>query len=109
MDDMMTITKIKAYTKRLLDKLQVNIKWALMEIKPSKSHSISIVKGRFVNKRFCINNGPIPMILEKPIKSIGCWYSADLKNSKQVEKLRQDKISSLKQINNPALPGKLKL
>lgn len=48
-------------------------------------------------------------VLEKPIKSLGRWYSAELKDSEQVEQLRQDTISGLKQINNTALPGKLKL
>ncbi|XDV11573.1 hypothetical protein PO909_000474, partial [Leuciscus waleckii] len=91
------------------DKLQGNIKWARMEIKPSKSRSISIVKGQLTNERFQVNNEPIPTVLEKPIKSLGRWYSAELKDSKQVEQLRQDTISGLKKINNTALPGKLKL
>ncbi|KAK0139173.1 Retrovirus-related Pol polyprotein from type-2 retrotransposable element R2DM [Merluccius polli] len=94
MDDMTTITT-SACTKRLLDKLQGNMKWARMEFKPSKSRSISIVKGQLANERFHVNNEPIPTVLEKPIKSLGRWYSAELKDSKQ--------------INSTALPGKLKL
>ena len=109
MDDMTTITTTVACTKRLLEKLQGNIKWARMEIKPSKSRSISIAKGKLTNERFHVNNEPIPTVLEKPIKSLGRWYSAELKDSEQVEQLRQDTISGLKQINNTALPGKLKL
>ncbi len=80
-----------------------------MEIKPSKSRSISIIKGQIVNERFYINDEPIPTILEKPIKSLGRWYNTDLKDAKQVEQLKQDTISGLKQINSTALPGKLKL
>ncbi|TWW73490.1 hypothetical protein D4764_15G0008840 [Takifugu flavidus] len=109
MDDMTTITTTRACTKRLLEKLQKNIQWARMEIKPSKSGSISIVKGQLANDRFHINNEPVPTILEKPIKSLGRWYSAELKDSKQVEQLKQDTISGLRQINSTALPGKLKL
>lgn len=71
MDDMTTITTIRACTKRLLDKLQKNIQWARMEIKPSKSGSISIVKGQLAIDRFHMNNEPVPTILEKPIKSLG--------------------------------------
>lgn len=73
MDDMTTITTTNACTKRLLYKLQENIRWARMEIKPSKSRSISIVKGQIVNERFHINDELIPTILEKPIKSLGRW------------------------------------
>lgn len=109
MDDMTTITTTKACTKRLLYKLQENIRWARMEIKPSKSRSISIVKGQIVNERFYINYSPITTILEKPIKSLGRWYNSDLKDAEQVEQLRQDTISGLKQINSTALAGKLKL
>lgn len=67
-----------------------------MEIKPSKSRSIFIVKGQLANERFHVNNEPLPTILEKPIKSLGRWYSAEHKDSKQVEQLRQDTISDLK-------------
>ena len=109
MDDMTTITTTIACTKRLLEKLQGNIKWARMEIKPSKSRSISIVKGKLTNERFQVNNDPIPTVLEKPIKSLGRWYNAELRDSEQVEQLRQDTIIGLKQINKTALPGKLKL
>lgn len=37
MDDMTTLTTTEAHTKQLLGKLQENIKWAQMKIKPSKS------------------------------------------------------------------------
>ncbi|TWW63624.1 hypothetical protein D4764_03G0006320 [Takifugu flavidus] len=66
-----------------------------MEIKPSKSGSISIVKGQLAYERFHINNKLVPTILEKHIKSLGRWYSAELKDSKQVEQLKQDTISGL--------------
>lgn len=68
---------------------------------------ISTVKGRITGERFRINNDSIPTVLEKSVKSLGHWYNADLKDSEQVEQLRQNKISSLKQINNTALPGKV--
>ncbi|KAK7929282.1 hypothetical protein WMY93_005677 [Mugilogobius chulae] len=109
MDDMTTITNTKPCTKRLLDKLQSNIKWAGMKIKPSKSRSISIVKGQLVSETFFVSEEPIPTILEKPIKSLGRWYNATLNDTEQIEQIRQDTIRGLKQINNTALPGKLKL
>ncbi|KAK0148024.1 hypothetical protein N1851_012273 [Merluccius polli] len=65
--------------------------------------------GQLTNLRFHIHDEPIPTILEKPIKSLGRWYYPGLKDAEQVEQLRQDTISGLKQINTTALPGKLKL
>ncbi|KAI2644850.1 hypothetical protein H4Q32_030713 [Labeo rohita] len=109
MDDMTLITTTKPCTRRLLQKLQENIQWARMQFKPSKSRSISIVKGQLTGERFYISEEPIPTVLEKPIKSLGRWYSADLKDTQQIEQLRRDLANGLKQINNTALPGKLKL
>ena len=80
-----------------------------MAFKPSKFQSISIIKGLVTNKRFSIRGVPIPTVLEKPVKSLGPWFAADLKDFKQVEQIRQDVISCLKRINNTALHGKLKL
>lgn len=77
-----------------------------MEIKPSKSRSISIVNS---DEKFNINGEAIPTLQEKPIQSLGRWYNAELKDTQQVEELRQNTINGLKQIDSIALPGKLKL
>lgn len=46
---------------------------------------------------------------EKPVKSLGRWYSTGLKDTSQVEQLKQDTISGLNQINKTALHGRLEL
>ncbi|CDQ81793.1 unnamed protein product [Oncorhynchus mykiss] len=79
MDDMTTLTTTAACTRRLLAKLQDNIKWAQMKIKPSKSRSISIVKGQLKDVRFCIGDDPIPTVSEQPVKSLGRWYNESLR------------------------------
>ncbi|TWW73418.1 hypothetical protein D4764_15G0008120 [Takifugu flavidus] len=109
MDDMTTLTTTAACTSRLLGKLQENIKWARMKIKPSKSRSISIVKGELKNVKFLIGDDPIPTVSEQPVKSLGRWYNASLKDKDQVQHLKQDITNSLKIINKTPLPGKLKL
>lgn len=109
MDDMTVITTTKPCTRRLMQKLQQNIEWARMDFKPSKSRSISIVKGQLTGERFHISVEPIPTLLEKLIKSLGRWYNADLRDTQQLEQLRHDTANGLRQINNTALPGKLKL
>ena len=109
MDDMTVITTTKPCTRRLLQKLEENIQWARMDFKPSKSRSISIVRGQLTGERFHISGEPIPTLLEKPIKSLGRWYNADLRDTQQIEQLRQDTANGLRQINNTSLPGKLKL
>ena len=49
-----------------------------MKVKPSKSRSLSIVKGKVVDKKFAINEEVMPTVLEKPVKSLGRWYDASL-------------------------------
>lgn len=109
MDDMTTLTTTAACTRRLLGKLQENIKWARMKIKPSKSRSISIVKGELKNVKFLIGDDPIPTVSEQPVKSLGRWYNASLKDKDQVQQLKQDITNNLEDINKTPLPGKLKL
>jgi len=41
-----------------------------MQFKPSKSRSISIVKGKVVDKTFFINGKAIPSVSVKPVKSL---------------------------------------
>ena len=109
MDDMTTFTTTMPCTRQLLIKLQENIEWARMKIKPSKSRSISVVKGKLSEQRFFIGEEPIPTVSEKPVKSLGHWYDANLKDKVRVDHLRQDTICSLESIDKSLLPGRLKL
>ena len=109
MDDMTTLTSTIPCTKRLLGKLHTNITWARMKFKPSKSRSISIIKGKVVDQRFCIGETPIPMVSEQPVKSLGRWYNANLKDADQVDQLREQTIKGLVTIDKTLLPGKLKV
>lgn len=45
---------------------------------------------------------------EKPVKSLGRWYDANLKDKDQVDQLRQDIIHGLESIDKSLLPGRLK-
>jgi len=83
MDDMTTMTSTVACTNLLLGKLTNNIEWARMQFRPSKSRSISIVKGKIVDKILFINGEAIPTVSEKPVKSHG-----DLKDTVRVEEVR---------------------
>ena len=109
MDDMTILTTTKACARRMLNKLQENIQWARMEIKPSKSRSISIIKGKLSEHRFYVDKEAIPTVSEKPVKSLGRWYHATLKDTEQVNQLTQDTICGLESISKTMLPGRLKL
>ena len=46
MDDATVISESKSHMEKLLKHLQELFKWAVMKIIPSKSHSLSIIKGK---------------------------------------------------------------
>ena len=52
MDDMMLVTTTVPCMKRILETLNKNIKWADMKIKPTKSRSISISRGKLSDRKF---------------------------------------------------------
>lgn len=97
MDDMTILTTTAACTRWLLRKLQENIKWARMNI------------NRTSHNKFCIGDNPIPTVSEQPVKSLGRWYNAGLRDKKQVQQVWQNITNNLENINKTLLPGKLKL
>ncbi|MDG2555426.1 reverse transcriptase family protein, partial [Vibrio parahaemolyticus] len=109
MDDMTLVTTTMPCTKRLLEKVNKNLKWASMKIKPSKSRSISIHRGKLSDRKFVIDDEEIPTIREKSVKSLGRWYNVELNDEEQVVKFRKDVAEGLDRIDKSELPGKLKL
>ena len=78
MDDMTVISESKSHMENLLKCLQELFKWAVMKVKPSKSRSLSIIKGKCQEIKLAINNNVIPTIREKSVKSLGRCYSLPL-------------------------------
>ena len=78
MDDVAVISESISHMEKLLKRLQELFKWAVMKIKPSKSRSLSIIKGKCQEIKFAINNNVIPTIHEKSVKSLGHCYSHPL-------------------------------
>ena len=77
---------------------------SLCFIKPSKSRSISVIKGKLTEHQFYMGEESIPTVSEKPVKSLGRWYHATLKETEQVDQLRQDTICGLESIHKTMLP-----
>ncbi|XP_076879265.1 uncharacterized protein LOC143527830 [Brachyhypopomus gauderio] len=109
MDDMTTLTTTVPCTRRLLEKLGDNLRLARMKVKPSKSRSVSIVKGKLTQEKYVMEGEVIPSILEKSVKSLGRWYTAALNDKEQVVELRKELGEAINSIDKSFLPGKLKL
>ena len=66
MDDMALVTTTVPYMRRILERLNKSLKWAGMKIKPTKSSSISISRGKLSDRKFVIDEEKNPIITEKP-------------------------------------------
>ena len=109
MDDMTLVTTTVPCMRRILERLNKNLKWAGMKIKPSNSRSISISRGKLSDRKFVIDEEKIPIIREKAVKSLGRWYQADLNDGEQAGQFRKDVAEGLDRIDKSGLPEKLKL
>ncbi|KAE8284702.1 hypothetical protein D5F01_LYC16135 [Larimichthys crocea] len=108
MDDITILTTTVPCTRSLLRKVGRTSVGTRMKIKPSKSRSISVVKGVLDDLQFFIRDDPIPTISEQPVKSLRRRYDASLKDKDQVRQLCKDINAGLLAIDNTQLPGKLK-
>lgn len=66
------------------------------------------MEGKLSDQLFYITDKHIPTVAEKPIKSLGRWYSATSKDKGQLKPLREDTISDLARIDQTMLVGRLK-
>ena len=108
MDDIATRTENLVQTKYLLDKLVCNLKWAGLSIKPEKSRSLVIIRGKVSNKTPSIEGVPITSITEKPVKYLGKLYNKTLNEQEQAEEVLVDLKQGLKKMEKIRIPGRYK-
>ena len=96
-------------TLEIFERLDVMVASAGMLFKPRKSRSLSLRKGK-VDKAvtFNIANQVIPTMSVKPVKSIGRWYDASLKETKQGKETVRTTEEGLETIDNCDIHGKHK-
>lgn len=109
MDDLTLISPSVNGTRRMLDRLVELMNWAHMRFKPAKSRSLVLKKGKIVDCMFDVGNARIPTISEAPVKSLGRWYTSDLRDVSQVGAIKKRLKEGLVIIDSCGLPGKLKL
>ena len=103
MNDVAVISESKSHMEKLLKHLQELFKWAVMKIKPSKSCSLSIIKRRYQEIKFAINDNIIPTISEKSVKSLGYCYFFPFTGRHQWQDLLKQKMDYSLLINGTSL------
>lgn len=110
MDDTTVLASDEEETHAILHNLDYLINWCRMSFKPKKSRSLSLRKGKVVeNKTFRIGGQDIPTVSQEPVKSLGRWYDATLKDTKRGAETKMVAEEGLKTIDKSGLQGKHKL
>ena len=108
MDDVTTLVESEEGTRRLLRQIDELIDWARMKAKPSKSRSLSIVKGKVKAVQFQLKQDCIPTVKEEPVKSLGRWYSIPLTDRHRGVEVEKKLKEGLQAIDGVDLLGKHK-
>ena len=84
MDDTTIMCSTEEDTRRMLHRMGDLMAWCRMSFKPKKSRSLSLRKGK-VDKtiEFQVASQNIPTVTQEPVKSLGRWYDASLKDTKR--------------------------
>ena len=109
MDDMTVLSETEAETRSLLENLDRFISWARMSFKPKKSRCLSLRKGKMVEVSFQVAGQDIPTVKSEPVKSLGRWYDASLKDTQRGVETMNSTIEGLHIIDKSGLQAKHKL
>ena len=100
MDYLTLLNPSTAETQCLIERLIVLIDWTRMKFKPKKSRSLVLSKGKVDEDfHFYLHEQPIPSISEEPVKSLGRWYTKNLRDISHVQEIKCQVPSGLERID----------
>jgi len=109
MDDLTLLCPSVEAVTSILTKLEELMDWSRMKFKTKKSRSLTLRKGKLVDYHFLLCGEEIPSIQDQPVKSLGRWYTDELKDTKRAKEISQQVQEGLESIDGCGLSGKLKL
>ena len=110
MDGTTIICSKEDETRRMLERLDVLMAWCRMKFKPKKSRSLSVRKGKIdATTIFTVASQHIPTVSQEPVKSLGRWYDASMKDTKRGLETGELASEGLLAINRCGLQSKLKV
>ena len=109
MDDMTITAKSYVEGRWMLDDIVEMITWSRMKLKPVKSRSIVLKKGKVEEKcRYRIEDVMIPSVKEQPIKCLGKWYRGTLNDKENIKEMEKDLARWMEALDKCGLQGKYK-
>ena len=118
MDDVSILTSSVDSAKKALKRTEVAVAWARMKLKPGKSRSLVIKKGRSMDvEPFVVGADPedegsgevIPALQRKPLKTLGRWYDPLIRDDWYRVDLKKKLEDGLKLLNKSHAKGAMKL
>ncbi|GFO37033.1 reverse transcriptase [Plakobranchus ocellatus] len=110
MDDTTIICSKEDETRGMLTRLDDLMSWCRMEIKPKKSRSLSIRRGKVDEATtFTVAEQQIPTVSREPVKSFGRWYDSSMKDTRRGAETLEFASESLLAINKCGLQGSVKI
>ena len=109
MDDLTRLNSQPQISAAILQRLQVLIEWTRMAFKAKKSRSLVLKRGRVQKYTFHLRGEVIPAVSESPVKSLGRWYTKELKDTNRAKEIIAQMNEGLASIERSGLPGKCKL
>ena len=117
MDDVSILARSVKDGQVALKRFEVGVSWARMKVKPAKSRSLVVVKGRSMEVEPFVVGGEecemgrevIPCLQKKPLKTLGRWYDPLVRDNKYREELKTVLDDGLKRLNRSPALGAMKL
>ena len=109
MDDLTLMSSSEQQVERGLVRLDELLKWTGMRFKPKKCRSVSLRRGRIVQKRFLVDGEHIPQVSDEGVKSLGRWYEGNLSDRHRGVRISNDLTKWLVGVDKTLLPGKAKV
>ncbi|XP_041453149.1 uncharacterized protein LOC121406194 [Lytechinus variegatus] len=109
MDDLTIVSSNESQVDKGLHRLEEMVGWTKMRFKAKKSRSVSLRKGKVVEKRFRIGNEDIPQVSEKGVKSLGRWYEDKLNDRHRGVQIYDKVVEWLKKVDRTLIPGNAKV
>ena len=109
-DDVSLMTRSATASKIALERTVIVLKWARMKLKPQKSRSLVIRKGKSIDEQpFKVGEEIIPSIQKEPLKTLGRIYNNSVTDKIAREDLRKKIIDLVQKLDKSLLTGIMKV
>ena len=112
MDDVSILTGSVPAARKALERTETVVAWARMSLKPSKSRSLVLQKGRCVNPSnevFVVDGVAIPSLQDKSLRTLGRVYDTSISDRHCKAELEVKVVGGLKKLDRCHARGAMKL